>query len=237
RRLPAAACRLSVPIPWSGQLLAHLRQACRAMRCCCRRHAQASTCSAITRSAAKCLRLRRESWRRHMASGALFYSDVKKQPPLSNYDHALVWSCILLLALGLVMVYSASIAIAEDSRATGYQPFYFLLRHTVFLVFGIVIGTALFEIPLRIWQRLALYLFLFGTMLLVLVLIPGIGREINGSQRWLSLYVVNLQPSEPMKLFAVLYAADYTVRKAAFMHSLKKGFMPLFIVMLMVGGL
>jgi len=172
-----------------------------------------------------------------MASGALFYSDVKKQPPLSNYDHALVWSCILLLALGLVMVYSASIAIAEDSRATGYQPFYFLLRHTVFLVFGIVIGTALFEIPLRIWQRLALYLFLFGTMLLVLVLIPGIGREINGSQRWLSLYVVNLQPSEPMKLFAVLYAADYTVRKAAFMHSLKKGFMPLFIVMLMVGGL
>ncbi len=172
-----------------------------------------------------------------MASGALFYSDVKKQPPLSNYDQALVWSCILLLALGLVMVYSASIAIAEDSRATGYQPFYFLLRHTVFLVFGIVIGTALFEIPLRIWQRLALYLFLFGTMLLVLVLIPGIGREINGSQRWLSLYVVNLQPSEPMKLFAVLYAADYTVRKAALMHSLKKGFMPLFIVMLMVGGL
>src|SRR5271154_2407268 len=108
------------------------------MRCCCRRRARASTCSAITRSAAKCLRPRRESWRRqHMASGAMFYSDVKKQPPLSNYDHALVWSCILLLALGLVMVYSASIAIAEESRATGYQPFYFLLRHTAYLVFGI----------------------------------------------------------------------------------------------------
>jgi cell division protein FtsW len=172
-----------------------------------------------------------------MASGAMFYSDVKKKPPLSNYDYALVWSCILLLALGLVMVYSASIATAEDSRATDYQPFYFLLRHSVFLLFGIVVGTALFEIPLRIWQRLALYLFLFGSVLLVLVLIPGIGREINGSQRWLSLYVVNLQPSEPMKLFAVLYAADYTVRKAAFMHSLKKGFLPLFIVMLAVGGL
>jgi len=172
-----------------------------------------------------------------MASGALFYSDVKKQPPLSNYDQALVWSCILLLALGLVMVYSASIATAEDSRATGYQSFYFLLRHAVFLFLGIVAGAALFEIPLRIWQRLALYLFLLGTVSLVLVLIPGIGREINGSQRWLSLYVVNLQPSEPMKLFAVLYAADYTARKAAFMHSLKKGFLPLFIVMLLVGAL
>ena len=78
---------------------------------------------------------------------------------------------------------------------------------------------------------------MLGAGLLVLVLIPGVGREVNGSQRWLSLYLFNLQPSELMKLFVVLYAADYTVRKAAYMHSLSKGFLPLFVVMLMVGGL
>ncbi len=71
----------------------------------------------------------------------------------------------------------------------------------------------------------------------MLVLVPGVGREVNGSQRWLSLYLFNLQPSELMKLFAVLYAADYTVRKSAHMHSLARGFFPLFAVMLLVGGL
>ncbi len=91
--------------------------------------------------------------------------------------------------------------------------------------------------PTRVWQKAAPFLFLFGAGLLVIVLIPGVGREVNGSQRWLSLFFFNLQPSELMKLFAVLYAADYTVRKSAHMHSLTKGFLPLFIVMLLVGGL
>src|SRR5262249_33704047 len=85
--------------------------------------------------------------------------------------------------------------------------------------------------------RAAPFLFLFGAGLLTLVLIPGLGREVNGSQRWLSLGVINLQPSEFMKLFVVLYAADYTVRKAAYMHSLRRGFAPMLVVMLFVGGL
>ncbi|WP_248785683.1 FtsW/RodA/SpoVE family cell cycle protein, partial [Escherichia coli] len=74
-------------------------------------------------------------------------------------------------------------------------------------------------------------------ILLVLVLIPGIGRELNGSRRWLSLLVINLQPSEFMKLCVVIYAADYTVRKAAYMQDLKKGFLPMFLVMLLTGAL
>ena len=94
-----------------------------------------------------------------------------------------------------------------------------------------------FQLPLRVWQQAAPYLFLFGAVLLVIVLIPGIGREVNGSRRWLPLVVMNLQPSELMKLFVVLYAADYTVRKAAWMHSLRKGFLPMFAVMLFVGAL
>ena len=167
----------------------------------------------------------------------LFFADVKSRPPPAEYDHALAWSAVALLALGLVMVYSSSIAIAEASRMTGQQPMYYLIRHGVFLALSICLATIAFQLPTRVWQQAAPYLFLFGAGLLVLVLIPGVGREVNGSQRWLSLYLFNLQPSELMKLFAVLYAADYTVRKAADMHSLSKGFAPMFGVMLVVGGL
>jgi cell division protein FtsW len=167
----------------------------------------------------------------------MFYADVKSRPPPAQFDHALAWSAIALLALGLVMVYSSSIAIAEGSRITGQQPMYYLMRHGMFLALSLLIATVAFQVPTRVWQKAAPFLFLFGAGLLVIVLIPGVGREVNGSQRWLSLFFFNLQPSELMKLFAVLYAADYTVRKSAHMHSLTRGFLPLFSVMLLVGGL
>jgi cell division protein FtsW len=168
---------------------------------------------------------------------AMFYADMKSRPPPAEYDGALAWSAVALLALGVVMVYSSSIAIAEGSRMTGQQPMYYLMRHSVFLALSLGMATIAFQLPTRAWQKAAPFLFLLGAGLLVLVLVPGVGREVNGSQRWLSLFVFNLQPSELMKLFAVLYAADYTVRKSAHMHSLTKGFLPLFIVMLLVGGL
>jgi cell division protein FtsW len=152
-------------------------------------------------------------------------------------DQALLWIGALLLGIGLVMVYSASIAIAEQSRFTSGQPTYFLVRHLVFVATGTFAGVVVFQVPMRLWQQAAPYLFVFGAALLVLVLIPGIGREVNGSRRWLPLLVANLQPSELVKLFVVLYAADYTVRKAAWMHSLKRGFAPMFAVMLFVGAL
>ena len=168
---------------------------------------------------------------------SMYYSDVKQRPPLADYDQWVVWLTALLLGIGVVMVYSASIAIAEGSRAMGQQPTYFLLRHIVFVAFSVVVAVFAFPVPMKTWQEMAPYLFMFGLVLLVLVLIPGVGREVNGSRRWLPLFVANLQPSELMKLFAVIYAADYTVRKAAFMHSLRRGFMPMFVVMLLTGGL
>ncbi len=155
----------------------------------------------------------------------------------AEYDRCLLWVTALLLSLGLVMVYSASIAIAEGSRMTGNNAMYYLTRHAVFVLISLVAATMVFQVPLRVWQQLAPFLFLGGLGLLALVLIPGIGREVNGSRRWLSLYVINLQPSELVKVAVVLYAADYTVRKAAFMHSLRKGFLPMFGVMLLAGGL
>jgi cell division protein FtsW len=144
---------------------------------------------------------------------------------------------VLLLGIGIVMVYSASIAIAEAGRATSYNASFYLIRHLFFAIVGLILAAIAFQVPLQLWQRAAPYLFVAGLVLLALVLVPGIGREVNGSRRWISLYVLNLQPSELMKVFVVLYAADYTVRKAAFMHSLKRGFLPMFLVMLLTGGL
>ena len=167
----------------------------------------------------------------------MFYRDAQRMQVPAEYDRGLVAVVMVLVSLGLVMVYSSSIAMAEATRHTGYQPSYFLLRHTLFLAVGAAMAAAAFQVPMRIWQGYAPYLFVMGMALLMIVLVPGIGREVNGSRRWLHLGVVNFQPSEAMKLFVVLYAADYTVRKAAFMGSFKKGFAPMFVVMLFVGGL
>ncbi|MDP3678574.1 MAG: putative lipid II flippase FtsW [Methylotenera sp.] len=154
-----------------------------------------------------------------------------------NYDQGLLWVTLILLGLGLVMVYSSSIAIAEADRAVGHNSSYYLVRQAIFLVISLSAAFVAFNIPVAWWQKMAPYLFLLGLALLVLVLIPGIGRVVGGSRRWLSLFVINLQPSELMKLFAAMYVADYTVRKAAVMNSFTKGFMPMLMVMLLVGGL
>ena len=141
----------------------------------------------------------------------------------AEFDQALVWTALILLLLGMVMVYSASIATAEASRYTGHQPAYFLLRQALFLGVGVVAALMVFQVPVSAWQSLSPWLFVCGILSLVLVLIPGLGREVNGARRWLSLGPANLQPSELMKLAAVFYAADYTARKSALMHSFKIG--------------
>jgi cell division protein FtsW len=156
---------------------------------------------------------------------------------MADYDTVLTWIIAGLLSIGLVMVYSASIATAEAGKFTGYQPTYYLVRQTIFVLVGLTAGLFVFQVPTQTWQRLAPYLFLFGVVLLVLVLIPGVGRSVNGSRRWLSFFIINLQPSELMKLFAVLYAADYAVRKGAVKDHLLKPFLPIFGVMAMVGAL
>lgn len=157
--------------------------------------------------------------------------------PSGELDFSLLWLALGLLAIGLVMVYSASLAIAEAARYTGGNGEYYLLRQGLFIGIGIGVGAAAFQVPMRVWQQAAPFLFLAGLLLLVVVLIPGIGREVNGSQRWIPLGFANLQPSELMKLLAVLYAADYTTRKIDFMQDFKKGFLPMAAVMMAVGTL
>ena len=155
----------------------------------------------------------------------------------SSLDQGLLWTTLLLGAFGLVMVYSASIAMAEAERFTGFRPSYFLVRHAVYLGIGLAFAAGALRVPLWVWQKAAPWLFIAGTGLLVFVLIPSIGREVNGSRRWMPLGIATFQPSELVKLFVVLYAADYTVRKAAFMDDFRKGFLPLFAVMTFVAAL
>lgn len=154
---------------------------------------------------------------------------------VAEIDYALLWSILALLFGGMVMVYSASIAIAEGGRFTNHQPAYYLVRHGVFLCIGMVAAAVAFQVPLSLWQKYAPYLFTIGVVLLAIVLIPGVGKDVNGARRWLSFGFANLQPSELMKLFAVLYAADYTVRKINVMHDLKQAFLPMFSAMVVVG--
>ena len=154
---------------------------------------------------------------------------------MMEYDQPLVWVVILLMLFGMVMVYSASISLPDSPKYASYRNNHFLVRQAVFI--GVSVTIALFAFRLRVadWQRLAPYLFVVTLVLLALVLVPGIGKGVNGAKRWLSFKVFNIQPSELMKLFVVLYAADYTVRKQQFMHQLRKGFLPMAAAVACVG--
>src|SRR5690606_17987502 len=123
----------------------------------------------------------------------------------------------------------------DSPRFANYAPTHFLLRHLMAIAVGVGAGLVAFAVPVRQWEAWSKWLFLIGLVLLVIVLIPGVGKSVYGARRWLSLYVFNLQPSELMKLFVVLYAADYTVRKQDHMQCVRKGFLPMGAAVALVG--
>ena len=133
---------------------------------------------------------------------------------VKGFDQPLVWVTFALLMFGLVMVYSASIALPDNPRmGAGYTPTYFLVRHTAALSVGFVAALLAFQMPLSVWERLAPWIFIASIVCLMLVLVPGIGKTVNGARRWISLGLMNFQPSEFAKLGIVIYAASYMVRK------------------------
>lgn len=156
---------------------------------------------------------------------------------MRGYDLPLVIVSIALLLFGLLMVYSASIALADGPRYASYGRYYFVIRHGMFLLMGLVAGALVLTVTMHVWQRMSIPLFVLAMLLLVAVLIPGIGREVNGAYRWLPLGPLNFQPSELMKFAIVLFAADYTVRKQDHMQKFFRGFMPMVVVIGMVGML
>jgi len=132
---------------------------------------------------------------------------------LSGVDQALIWITLALLIWGLVMVYSASIAMPDNPKFVRYAHTHFLYRHMLSLMVAFVAALIVFQIPVQIWERAAPWLFVVALLLLVAVLIPGVGKGVNGARRWIALGFMNFQPSELAKFATLMYAADYMVRK------------------------
>jgi cell division protein FtsW len=127
-----------------------------------------------------------------------------------HLDSGLLLSALGLLLLGLIMVASASVAVAE--KHTG-ETFYYFYRQLAFAAAGLGIGVALFNVPMRQWQKSGFLLLVLALVVLTLVFLPGIGREVNGARRWLDLGPVNLQASEVARLCLLIYLASYAVRR------------------------
>ncbi|RLA01334.1 MAG: putative lipid II flippase FtsW [Gammaproteobacteria bacterium] len=126
-----------------------------------------------------------------------------------SFDRGLLFSVVALLGLGLVMVGSASISIAASKWD---QPLFYFNRQLIFSVIGIGLAWFVMTVRLSVWREMAPLLLFVGVGLLILVLVPGIGREVNGSRRWLPLGPVNVQVAEIIKLFSIIYVADYLQR-------------------------
>ena len=155
----------------------------------------------------------------------------------AEYDEMLAWIVLALLSIGLVMVYSASITLADGPKYANYSSNFFLIRHVISLAIAIGVGIWAFKIPTKVWDRYSPIVFGFTVLLLIAVLIPGIGKGVNGAKRWIPLGIMNFQPSELMKFAAVIFAATYTVQRQEYLHSFVKGMLPMGIAVALVGGL
>ena len=150
-------------------------------------------------------------------------------------DQALVWVTLTLMTIGLVMVYSASIAMPDNPKFANYAHAHFLVRHTVQMLIGLVAAVIVFQIPLSTWEKVAPYLFVATLVLLVAVLIPHVGKVVNGARRWLSVGGLSFQPSELAKFAVLLYAADYMVRKMEVKERFFRAVLPMGAALALVG--
>ncbi|KAB0548256.1 putative lipid II flippase FtsW [Pseudomonas argentinensis] len=146
-----------------------------------------------------------------------------------DMDFPMLAGCLALLGLGLVMISSASTEVAAVNTGS---PLYYMIRHLVYLAIGLGAAGVVLMIPLATWQRHSWLLLLVAVALLVLVLLPGIGREVNGAKRWIGFGAFNIQPSEIAKVFVVLYLAGYLVRRQEEVRESWAGFFKPFVVLL-----
>ena len=171
------------------------------------------------------------------AGGTEYRQTTATPASVLGFDQALLWVVVALLSWGLVMVYSASIAMPDNPRFGKIAPTHFLMRHLFALVMAFVAALLAFQVSMATWERSARVLFVFALALLVLVLVPHVGTVVNGARRWLSLGIMNFQPSELAKFAVLIYAADYMCRKMDVKERFFRAVLPMGAAVAIVGVL
>jgi cell division protein FtsW len=169
---------------------------------------------------------------RRQASSLLHAGSAIKK--LQHHDIYLICLTLFLIGLGLVMVASASVTVADRNFL---DPLHYFWRQGIAATLGLTISVVVIKMPLAIWQQLSVPLLLLGLLLLILVLIPGVGREVNGSMRWISVGPLNMQSSEPLKICVIIYLAGYLVRHREKVMGSFAGFITPVGVVTIVAGL
>jgi cell division protein FtsW len=159
----------------------------------------------------------------------------QRNTSLAGFDRALVLLTTGLLAMGLVMVYSASIALPDNPKFANYSPTYFLTRQALFIGIGFVAALIALQVPVSAWERWAPWLFVVSLATLVLVLVPFIGKGVNGARRWIPLGIMSFQPSEMAKLAMAMYAASYMVRKMDVKENFMQAVWPMAVALAVIG--
>jgi cell division protein FtsW len=154
---------------------------------------------------------------------------------LLGFDRTLVCVVVALLALGLVMVYSASVAMPDNPKFSRYTPTYFLSRHAMFMAIAVVVALVAVQVPISLWEKLSPWIFVAALLLLVIVLVPFIGKGVNGARRWIPLGIMSFQPSELTKLAIAMYAAGYMVRRMDVKENFVRAVVPMAISIAVVG--
>ena len=169
--------------------------------------------------------------------GPQYHRPTQTPASVLGLDQALIWVVIGLLSWSLVMVYSASIAMPDNPRFGKIEPYHFLLRHAMSIGMAFVAALLAFQVPMAAWEKVARKLFIVSIVLLVAVLIPHVGTVVNGARRWLSLGIMNFQPSELAKFSVLIYAADYMVRKMEVKERFFRAVLPMGLAVGIVGAL
>lgn len=157
-----------------------------------------------------------------------------RQKPMSLYDKWLMVAVIGLLIIGLMMVASSSVMV---STKYFHQPFHFLIRQACYLFVGFLVAIVVMRIDTTTWEKFSVPMLLICMVLLVVVLIPGIGRVVNGSRRWLSIGPIGIQVSELAKMTMILYLAGYLVRQQQSVGQSIIGFVKPMIILVIFGVL
>ena len=170
-------------------------------------------------------------------SGTSRMDTVNLPSTVNGIDQALVWVTVTLMLWGLVMVYSASIAMPDNPRFARYTHSYFLTRHVMWLALAFIAALVAFQVPVAQWEKSARWLFVASLVLLTVVLIPHVGKVVYGARRWISVGPIGFQPSELAKFAVLLYAADYMVRKMEVKDRFLRHVMPMGAAVALVGVL